>query len=197
MIQNKALIVVIVGFLLFALATPFILMDRPDNDTTRYLTVEMYYSEEVFNNATGWSYEDRVDTLTYVSSMDDLITVLKTQYYYDYPLAVDVSSWDIHEMVAIGGPIHAEVMRMTTILGHDCWECKVTEESNVFYESDTGLFVLYELFNENFSRTFMIQDMEFQRVDPSFTSEGILLAGIFAELAVIIWLFAYRLKKFK
>ena len=171
---------------------PILFLEYPDDDTLGKLTLEYdYIYEKLVNGPDG---VEREDTLTYFVSQNSMIPVLRMQSYYGYPLAVDVESWEVNETVNLGS-YSAVVIGATFTYGHDCWECEIGNQTYVEYDMDVGLLIRYHWVTLEEERLAVLVDMNLELPDPYVNDAGVLLAGIFVELAVIIWLFSQRLEK--
>ena len=171
---------------------PIVFLGNTDDDTLGKLTLVYYFFEERITNESDSS--ERTDTLTYYTSPNNMRVVLKTHSYLGYPLTVDVESWEYNGTVNIG-VYSASVVGTSDSYGHDCWECMIGTETFLEYDMDSGILVKYYWVSPEEERMAALMDMEFELPDPYVKDEGVLLAGIFVELAVIIWLLGERLMK--
>ncbi len=146
-------------------------------------------------NGSEWIYESISTNLTYIASPNNMMIVLSTSYYYGFPLAVNVSSWGLSKNVTIG--IHlGTVVDEFSIAGYDCWKCEIEFNSCVYYDKVTGIYVQsYFIGNDGTDRTVILEEIIFEEPPSYLRRTGVLVSGIFVELAVIIWLLADRLKK--
>ena len=85
-----------------ALSSLVIFIERPSDDTLGNLTLVYNFSEGIYTSESGWTYENRIDTLAYIASQNNMMIILRTQYYCECPLAINVSSWWVSKEVAIG-----------------------------------------------------------------------------------------------
>jgi hypothetical protein len=96
---------------------------------------------------------------------------------------------------------------MDSIFGcqHDCWRCEIDEDTIVYYDKDSGL-LLQSISSTVGSGGYMDFWMDTEEITLSNVNyaglysvevkqTGVILAAIFAELAVITWLIARRLKE--
>lgn len=63
------------------------------------------------------------------------------------------------------------------------------------YDSVTGILVQLEWVEINFMKIISLEEMTFSAPRKPIKNEGVLLTGIFIELAVTVWLLANRFKK--
>jgi hypothetical protein len=120
--------------------------------------------------------------------------VLKTSYYFGYPLAVDSESWEYNMSVSVGLR-SAIVVGTIDAYGHDSWMCRIDNRTVLFYDMDSGFLVHYNWSSQEDRKISTLMEMNLELPDPYVKDAGVLLAGIFVELAVIIWLFGQRLEK--
>jgi hypothetical protein len=184
-------------FLLCAPGMLFLFLERPDDDTLGNLTLVYDFNERIYTSESGWTHENRIDTLTYVASPNIMNILLRTQYYCGYPLAVDVSSWWVSKEVTIGLIPATVVSEDSQVAGYDCWECEINNQSYAFYDMLSGIFVHQEWASEEADRIITLEEVIFEEPDARIRTEGVLLSGIFVELAVIVWLLADRKKRLK
>ena len=171
---------------------PVVFLEYPDDDTLGKLTIVYEIYEERIENGSDWSL--RVDPLTFYVSSNNMGIVLKRSYYLGYPLAVDTESWE-HNMSVTLGLNSAIVVGTTDVYGHDCWGCEINNQTYLFYDMYSGILVGYEWISQEEVKVVTLMEMNLELPDPYVKDTGVLLAGIFAELAVIIWLFSQRLEK--
>lgn len=188
------MVVVISLLLLCAAGTSFLFLDYPDDDTVRELTLIYEFYEGILSDELEWINSYRTDVLTYVASPNNMRVILKTQYYCEYPLAVDMESWDIGEYVNIG-MYSALIVGTTDIFVFDSWECQIGNQTFLHYDMDSGILVNYEWITSDAEGEITLMEISFEQLDLRIKDAGVLLTGIFVELAVIVWLFADRLKK--
>ncbi|MHA2351655.1 MAG: hypothetical protein ACXABX_00875 [Candidatus Thorarchaeota archaeon] len=160
----------------------------------RELTLIYDFYEGELSDELEWIHSYRTDVLTYVASPNNMIVMLRTQHYCGYPLVVDMESWDNGEYVNIG-MYSALIMETTTLFGHDCWICRIGNQTFLHYDMDSGILVNYYWKTSEAERETTLMDMNFEQLDLRVNDAGVLLAGIFVELAVIIWLLSQRLGK--
>ena len=189
-------------FLIFSCILPFLYITTPtDDDTTlRRLTLVYHYEEMNYTTESGWIYGEETESLGYNISLSNMRTVLESQYCYDFPLAVPVQQWDVHQTVMIGS-FSAWITSSDNLNGHDVWLCEIASDdaqSTIGYDKETGILVSSEWIEVNFQRLVNLEEMTFEPPLVSYIrQEGVLLAAIYVELAVIIWLIAGRLEKTK
>ncbi len=177
---------------------PFIFLTSPDddNDTVRKLILLYEFDEMTFTEDSGWTEESRMDTLTYFVTFNNMIAYLTTQDYGDFPLAMDVDSWEILAPVNIGS--YTGVVKSSGIInGYACWTCDVgVNESYVSYDKASGVLVVIFLIDTEYQLFILLQEMNFGPTpQPYVKDEGVLLTAIFIELAVIVFLLGDRRKK--
>jgi hypothetical protein len=191
MISDKALKVIIFLFLICAVSMPFLFPGESlDDDTNRVYTVIYDFYETDGNGETS-----RYDELKYVVTRNNMVTVLTTKYYCGAPLAMNVESWIIDWAVNIGSSA-AIVVESGYKNGRDCWTCQLEDGTLLSYEKDSGILVHGEWSSNDYVRRIGLHDQYFIAPDqPIFMQEGVLLMGIFIELAIIIWLLSERMKK--
>jgi hypothetical protein len=193
---------VIIGlFLIFAFSLPFLYITTPtDDDTTLRRLTLVYHFEEMTYNGSDWITVEETESLGFDVSLSNMRAVLESQYYYDFPLAVPVRLWDVHQTVTIGS-FSAEITSSDNVNGHDVWLCEIESDdalSIISYDKVTGILVSSEWIETDFQRLVNLEEMTFEPPLISYIKqEGVLLAGIYAELAVIIWLIAGRLERAK
>jgi hypothetical protein len=177
---------------------PFLFLSNPgvNDDTIRRLALVYDFYERDNSSGSGYSDVTREDTLTYVVTLNNKIVVLSTQFYCNVPLAKNVESWEILEPVNIGS-YAAIVNGSEWKSGYDCWTCQLEDGSLVAYDKATGVLIYGEWHETYYQR--VIQLLEMNYTDPFqpwyIMMDGFILAGIFVELAVVTWLFVFRVKK--
>jgi hypothetical protein len=129
--------------------------------------------------------------------------MLETQYYRDYPVRRDVSSWTLFSVVDLGGQ-SATVTNVTTLQGYDCWVCEIDEDTTAYYDQETGLFIRSRWSTSGTSGSdfwMATEEIDLSSIQYAglyaveIRQTGIILSAIFAELAVITWLIFNRLQK--
>lgn len=179
---------------------PFLFLVRPTaNDTTlRDLKLVYSYDEMTYTNESGWTDQSGTDNLENYVTLSNMETILGNQLYYSLPLAVSIESWDVNAAVNIGS-YGATVMDSDNLSGHDVWLCMIPTGAGslaVSYDKQFGVLVTGNWTETNLQRIISLQEMTFSPpLVPYIKTEGVLLAGIFVELAVIIGLLADRLDK--
>ena len=138
-------------FLFCAISTLVIFIERPNDDTLGHLTLVYDFSEGAYTSESGWTYDNRIDTLTYVASPNNMILILRTQYYYGYPLAINTSSWWVSKEVTIGSIPAVIVSENAGIGEYDCWACEINNQSYVFFDRDLGILVGQDWTNETYT----------------------------------------------
>lgn len=106
-----------------------------------------------------------------------------------------MSSWWVSKEVAIGLTSATIVSENITIEGYDCWGCEIGNRSYVFFDMISGIFVYQEWTSEEVDRIITLEEVTLEVPGARVQTEGVLLSGIFAELAVIVWLLPYRVKR--
>jgi hypothetical protein len=180
---------------LCALGTLFLFIERPGGDTLGKLSLVYDFSEGIYTSESGWTYENRTDTLTYIASPNNMVILLRTQYYCGYPLAINVSSWWDSKEVIIGSNSATIVSNHTEVAGYDCWGCEINNESYAFFDKVSGIFVHLEWISEEVNRIITLEEINLEEPATHIRTEGVLLSGILVELAAIVWLLADRQKK--
>jgi hypothetical protein len=181
-----------------------IFLDPPNDERIRGMTFVYDLHHAAYTSNSGWSSSDSTDSLTVHVSRTNVTQILENQQYAGYPVILDVSSWEIIAPVNIGE--HAAiVVNESRRYGYDCWDCYIDEDTTVYYDKETGLFI-----HRRYSTSGVVGFMDMWMVSDEITlskvdyaglyayeikQTGVILAAIFAELAVIIWLAAVRLKK--
>jgi hypothetical protein len=88
--------------------------------------------------------------------------------------------------------------------GYACWICEIDDETTVYYDKETGLLIHSRWSTAGTSGSdfwMAVEEISISRVNYAglyaveIRSTGIILAAIFAELGVITWFIARRLKK--
>ena len=175
---------------------PFIfLTDLGDDDTLRKLTLVYDYVEDFQINGSWVIGDSRTDTLDYVVSHNNMKTVLRTQYYAGFPLAIDSGSWSIGEWVIIES-YFALVVAYDDLNGYNCCICEIDTgyTSVVSYDSVTGVLVMLEWIDNNTLMMIELEEMIFDTPQQAVRDEGVYLTAIFIEVAVIMWLLTNRRK---
>ena len=93
------------------------------------------------------------------------------------------------------GTYSAIVHYPSELYSHDFWECVINNQTFLYYGMDSGILLQYEWFSLEESKVVTLMDMNLELPAPYVKDAGVLLAGIFVELAVIIWQFCLRLEK--
>lgn len=181
-------------FLLSAAAIPFLLMEFPDDDTLGELTLLYEFIEVTFDEEQNEVY--REDSMTYVVSPNNMRAILKTQYYCGYPLAEDVEFWYLNASLIIGA-YSAVVVDTDYSYDYYCWKCEIDNETFLLYDVESGIFVHSYWADESTQRIISLTEMTLVQFAPHPKTEGVLVSGILIELAVIIWLFADRLRRIR
>jgi hypothetical protein len=184
-------------FLLCAISMLVIFIERPNDDSLGHLSLKYEFSEGTFTSESGWTYENRIDNLTYIASRNNIKAILRTQYYYGYPLAINASSWEVSKEVTLGSTPAIIVSDNTNVAGHECWACEISNQSYVFFDIESDILVQQYWTSEKVERIIRLEEIILEEPASYVREEGVLLSGILIELAVIIWLLADRLKKSK
>jgi hypothetical protein len=131
-------------------------------------------------------------------------TVLSSQYYTIFPLATDVSTWEISMTVNFGG-LSGLIVGTVRIFDLDCWECEIDDETSVYYDSASGIFVSCVFLESDITNPQNMQihsehitliDFHTEGLEGEFFQErGVFVTGILIELAIIVWLISERRKK--
>ncbi len=192
---------VVIGLcLICALAMPIIFLrdTAVDDEMLRKVTLVYHFIENIYTNQTGWYTNDRADSLSYIVSYNNMRAQLSSQYYYDFPLAVDTESWELNDTVNIGSH-SATIYTLDWLSGYYCWWCQTEDDGPVLsYDNATGILVQSALLELDYERAIILEEITFEPPDHLYVKEeGVFLAGIFLELAVIIWQISDRLKKSK
>jgi hypothetical protein len=199
-ITHKAVALVIGLFILLALSMPFLFLVRPtaNDNTLRDLKLVYSYDEMTYTNESGWTDQSGTDNLEYYVTLSNMEIILGNQLYYSLPLGVSIESWEVNAPVNVGS-YAAIVTDSDNLSGHDVWLCEIhtgTGSLVVSYDKQFGVLVTGDWIETNFQRTIDLQEMTFSPpLVPYIKNEGVLLAGIFVELAVIIGLLTDRLEK--
>jgi hypothetical protein len=179
---------------------PFLFLTDPhiDDGTVRNLNIVYDFNEMIYSDESGWEDESRLDSMNFAVTLGNMITFLSTQYYCDFPMALNVDSWDINVPVNIGS-YGAIVVDSGNKIGYNCWTCLIgVNESTVSYDQVSGVLVDIDLIDTEYRLEVQLQEMSFgPRVQPYVKDEGVLLTAIFIELAVIVFLLSDRRKKSK
>lgn len=181
-------------FLLSAAAIPFLLIEFHDDDTLGELMLLYEFFEVTLDEEQNEVY--REDSMTYVVSPNNMRAVLKTQYCYGYPLAEDVEYWYLNASLIIGTYL-AVVVGTDYSYGYYCWKCEIDNETFLLYNVESGIFAHSYLMYGTTQRIISLTEMTLEQFDPHPKTEGVLVSGILIELAVIIWLFADRLRRIR
>lgn len=192
MISNKALGVVISLFLVCAAVMPFVFLQFPNDDTIGELTLVYEYYEM----QTDGSSFNRFDTLSYVVSPNNLKIVMHTQYYCGYALVEDVQYWNNGVSVTIGMNSYSALIVGTIDFGsYDCWICQKDNQTTLLYDMDSGILVNFHWNASEREIETSLSEMDLVQPGPYVKLSGILLAGIFVELALIVWLLGQKLER--
>ena len=191
--------------LLCSVSMLIIFVDLPNDERIRSMTLNYDLHHAVYSSNSGWSSNDSADSLTVRVSRTNVTQILENQQYAGYPVMLDVSSWEILAPVNIGEHA-AMVVNESRRYGYDCWDCYIDEDTTVYYDKETGLFIERRYSTSGvmgFLDMWMVSDeITLSKVDYAglyaleIKQTGLILSAIFAELAVIIWLVAIRLKKY-
>lgn len=173
----------------------FLFIEYPDDDTARELTLIYDFYEGELSDELEWIHTYRTDSLTYFTSPNNMRVLLKTRYYCGFPLSVDVESWVGYNQSVNIGTYTALVVGTSDSYGHDSWRCMIGNQTFLEYDMDSGILVNYYWSSPVAERVTTLMEMNFEQLDPYIKDAGVLLAGIFVELAVIIWLLGERLIK--
>ncbi len=192
---------VIIGFFLVCSASMLIIYRNPPDDPNVLGSVILLYDfdESVLTSGSVWTTESRLDTLYYPTSRNNMKAVLSANYYCDFPVAMNTDTWNLSSSVELG-KYSAVVLWSWEVNGYECWllELQISGSANVSYERDSGVLVEIAWTDASLHRSVDLQEMVFRQPTlPPVKVEGILLAGIFAELTVIAWQMSERLKKSK
>ncbi|MFW9835802.1 MAG: hypothetical protein ACFFEK_17500, partial [Candidatus Thorarchaeota archaeon] len=103
---------------------PIVFLESPDDDTLGKLTIVYKVYEE--RSESDWN--ESADSLTYYVSSNSMKAVLKTRYYFGYPLAADVETWDYYESVTLGTHT-ALIVGTSDAYGYDCWDCEINNQT--------------------------------------------------------------------
>ncbi len=191
--------IVVIGILLVCSASILIIYRNPPDNPDELGSVTLYYDfdEMVLTSGTVWTSESRLDTLYYVTSRNNMRAVLSANYYCDIPLAMNTDTWELLGPVDIG-EYSGVVSGSWVVNGYDCWICilQISGSANVSYDKDSGVLVEIGWTETGLERSVDLQEMIFKQPTlPPVKLEGVLLAGIFAEIAVIVWLHDNRSKR--
>jgi len=202
-ISEKAVVAAVCLLIVCASIVPW-LAPRESSDLT-VGEVELLYntSEDSWSPTTGWFYFSHTYKLTYYASRSNINTVLSTQYHYGYPIANDVSSWEVMTEVKLG-TYSAVVVGSRTVSDYLCWVCEIDNESSVMYDVVSGILAQAEW---NMTPTvegdflFTLRTLTLLEIDITIpegfypTLDGLLLGGIFAELALITWVIGKQMNR--
>ncbi len=89
----------------------------------------------------------------------------------------------------------ATVLGTINAYGHHSWMCGIDNQTVLLYDMHSGFLVHYNWSSQEAWKMSTLMEMNLDLPDPYVKDAGVLLAGIFVELAVIIWLFGQRLEK--
>lgn len=179
---------------------PFLFLVRPtaNDGTLRKLTLTYSRNEMAYTNESGWTDQSSTDDLVYYVALSNMEIILGNQLYYNLPLAVSIGSWYVNAPVNVGS-YAGIVTDSDNLSGHDVWLCEIQTETGslvVSYDRQVGVLVGGDWTETNLQRAISLDKMTFSPpLVPYVRNEGVLLAGIFVELAVIVWLLPDRLKK--
>jgi len=192
---------VIIGLFLVCSASMLIIYRNPPDDPDVLGSVILLYDfdEMVLTSGSVWTAESRLDTLYYPTSRNNMKAVLSASYYCDFPVAMNTDTWYLSSSVEIG-TYSGVVLWSWEVNGYECWLCElqISGSANVSYDRDSGILVEIAWTEVGLQRFADLQEMVFRQPTlPPIKVEGILLAGIFAELAVIVWQISDRQKKSK
>ncbi len=175
---------------------PFLFQTDPvDDDTIRKLSLVYDYRENIQVNGSWINDVSRLDSLEYVVTLAHMKTVLNSQHYSGFPLAMDTETWEINDSVTIDSDF-ATIIGSDYLLGFDCWVCEFDSNnlSTVSYDSVSGVLVRLAWVEIDYVRIVELEQMAFTEPIQPIKREGVLLTAIFIELAVIVWLLADRRK---
>jgi hypothetical protein len=174
-----------------AIIVPWFFPQISNDDKTGWLTLTYRVDEILFQNGTEIQSTERTHNLTYAVSRNNMDVMLSWQYYYDFPLVVNVDSWEIHDDVVIGTE-SGLVIDQIRIGERNCWLCEIDFNNSVFYDCDAGLLVriIFITFHGTQETLTMVElaSMDFDVPGEGYpTQEGVIIAGIFIELAIVVW----------
>jgi hypothetical protein len=181
-----------------------IFLDFPNDDRLREISIKYQYHYAVYTSNSGWSGSTVTESFLFIVSRVNIHQVLGGQNYRGYPVWQNVSLWTLSSIVNIGG-VSANITDETNWRGHDCWRCDIDEATIVYYDKNSGL-LLQSISSTAGGDVFTDLWMYTEEITLSSVNyaglyaievkqTGVILAAIFAELAVITWLIARRLRK--
>lgn len=166
------------------------------------LSLEYEIKDGLYWESMGWSNTTRTDNLTFVAHNNDIDGVLQSKSYYGYPLMIDTTSVTLSTEIDVGEYI-AVVSGEETLDEYECWKCKIGSQTTVFYEVATRLLIgSRSLINGTTDYTDWMTTKNITLIDfrTDFIEEiypatsGILISGVFLELAAVAWLLGNRYK---
>lgn len=189
---------IVIGLILVCSASMLIIYRNPPDDPDALGSVVLYYDfdEMVLIGDSVWTAESRLDTIYYPVSRNNMRAVLSVNYYCGFPLAMNTDTWTHLGSVDIG-MYTGLVVDSGEVNGYECWTCmlEISGEANVSYDRNSGILIYNNWIEADLERSIILQEMTFRQPSlPPVKMEGILLAGIFAEVAVVVWLIAIRHK---
>lgn len=181
-----------------------IFLDFPNDDRLREISINYQYHHASYTSNSGWNGYTVTESVSYIVSRVNIHQILEGQSYRGFPVWRNVSQWSLSSAVNIGSA-SAHVINETNWRGHDCWICETDDEITVYYDKDSGLLIQSRsstVGSEGFMDLWMVTDeitLSSENYAGLYAIEikqtGFILAAVFAELAVITWLIARRLKK--
>jgi hypothetical protein len=202
-ISEKAVVVFVCLLIACAGIVPWLFPQDSNDDTFGEVQLLYNTTEESWSPSTQWFHTGHTYRLTYYASRNNINKVLSIQYHYGYPIANNVSSWDVMTEVNLG-TYSAVVVGTRTVSDNPCWVCEIDNETFVMYDVVSGILSQAEwnmtptvegdfLFT---LRTLTLLEIDInipESFDPNL--DGLLLGGIFAELAIITWVIGIQRKK--
>lgn len=206
-IPNRGLIVVICLLISCAIIVPWFFPQVSNDDKIGWLTLTYSVSEQVYLNGSQIRSTERTDEMAFVTSRNNMEKMLGPQYYYEYPLVMNVSSWEINDGVELrnrnGGTVMSVIVTETSVEGYDCWVCEIGLNNALFYDEITGLLVMVNLTIMQTGSVLYETLIVAQLVEANYeipgegypTQESLFLAGIFIEMAIVVWFVPNYMRK--
>ena len=193
-ISRKLAIVSMCVLLVAATLVPALFLDFPSEDRVIPLSLNYTHHISAYFSGSGWNSNDELLKLIFSVSMNNMTAVLGAERVNGYPIWANVSCWYIGGQVSIGGHI-ISITSETDLYDCDCWRGE-EEDTSVFYSKDLGLFIRshyahfesaghLEMWGEEEEYTLTYDNLgAFDAIQIKL--DGLLIAGILVEVAVLI-----------
>ena len=135
--------------------------------------------------------------ISVAADLDNLSLVLRNEEVRGYPVWVNVTSWNIADMVQLGNQTLI-VRRSSDRYGFYCWVAELEDDTNVYYHKELGIFLGFSYYDANWlggtswAWTQRDIDVTYQNIDDFYSVEymlnfdAVLLSAILVESATLI-----------